>query len=143
MKTSKIITIIVLILIVFLVIRYVNQTKKDESTNGENAQSVISGLAQAFIPRPILTSVVPGPSAITNSNSNQPFKFGDSIYAKSNTTNAYKNPILSTVNLDSYKAFNANDLIGTFLSTSGIFTKINATNPARIVYVQTSQVYTK
>lgn len=136
MKSNTIIYLIIFILLIIIVWRYYKSTQSTAG-NLSNAQSTFSSLISTFAPHPTLTSTTP-----TTAN-NAVFKFGDLIYAKSNTTNAYKVPVISVANLDSYKAFNANDLIGTFLSYDGIFVKINATNPARIVYVLSSQVYTK
>lgn len=132
------IAVLIFVVVLILVIRYIKETKTASTTVGQQAQTVFSTIANSLSPVPTLTSTLPTNTTITTG-----FKFGDKIYAKENTVNAYKNPVASAANLDSYVPFKLNDFIGTFSSYSGGFVKVIASNPARTVYVLTSQVYTK
>lgn len=133
-KGIWILVLIVVIVVVYLIVKKKNSTKE--------IPNAVQNLVQNTIPHIISSgnSVNSGTTPVIKING---FNFGDNLYANQNEVNIYKTASASPSNLASYKGYSKDELIGTYLSTDGIYTKVLIQNPASSVYVLTNQIYSK
>lgn len=134
---------IVLIIVIILVIYFISK---------KNKQTEIPNAVQNLVQNSGLGNVISSGSGTNNTSNNTTttpaiivsgYKFGDKIYARENSVNTYKSASASSGNLASYTSYSKGALIGTYLSTDGIFTKILIASPASSVYVLSNQIYSK
>lgn len=131
-KGIWIFVVIVIIVVVYLIV------KKNKSTQ-EIPNAVQNLVNNSGLGNVISSPNTPNNTVVIKTNN---YKIGDSIYSK-DTTNTYKSASVSASNLDSFKSFQKDELIGTYLATDGVFTKVLIANPAHSVFVLSNQIYSK
>lgn len=132
---------IVLALIIILIIVIVNNKKKNDTKEIPNA-------VQNLIQTTGLGNVISSPNTTTNTTippmiKTSGYNFGDKLYAKENSVNTYKSASATSVNLASYKGYDKDVLIGTYLGKESVFVKVLIANPASSVFVLSNQIYSK
>jgi len=125
-----------LILIIVILIILIVRAKNKPNSELNNIQNGLTGIVNNTV------TSISSPSNPTVEPKTSGFGIGDKIYSRS-LTNTYKSPSATAGNLDSYKSFQKDEFIGTYLSTEGIWTKLLIASPAHSVYVLTNQIYSK
>ncbi len=131
---NKNIWILLIVVVIIVVIYFI--AKKNKTKEIPNA---VQNLVQSTLGGNIISS---GDGSNVSTTTTSGFSIGDKIYSKG-ITNTYKSANATSNNLDSFKSFQKDEFIGTYLAKDGIFTKVLIANPAHSVFVLSNQIYSK